>query len=403
MERRLQDLQRQFENSHRLGEVVDVKYENERWFVKMNDGDNKQPSGSGEGDGQTFRSDWLPWQGSSHGTIKSSNPPRKGMKVQMNSPGGQAELAHATPFHYDPNNPSPHGKQDEIVHLVEDADEEKQDGGSSSGGGASSGSGGSSGSGQGGQQQDKWNTWHHYTKNKHHLIITNKQEDNQSGSGSGDAGGGSSTGGGGAGDGASGGESGGEKPKQKSRKLPEIEEDGKEKTLQVKSFYDDQSSQGQGGAAGGGSAGGSSGGSSGSSDSQDKKLTHLLTVGKKKAKVKATEKEINVWMGDKKAQINMTEDKTEVMHGDKKSKIVMTKDDITISYGGDEGKTSWKMSDKKLEIGMGDVKWTLSDKGWRQDSGKVQHNNSPIGDDHVHKNTQPGGGESGAPKDTPEI
>jgi hypothetical protein len=67
LERRLQDIERKFENKERMGQIVDVKFENHRWYVKLNDGDDLQPSGSqsnadpmkGEG---TFKSDWQPWK-----------------------------------------------------------------------------------------------------------------------------------------------------------------------------------------------------------------------------------------------------------------------------------------------------------------------------------------------------
>ena len=53
MERRLQDLQRKFENKERLGKIVDVKFENQRWMVKMNDGEDQGASG-----GERWRRRW---------------------------------------------------------------------------------------------------------------------------------------------------------------------------------------------------------------------------------------------------------------------------------------------------------------------------------------------------------
>jgi hypothetical protein len=386
LERRLQDLERQFQNQTRMGEIVDVKHEGSRWFVKMNDGENKQPSGSGEGDGKTLRSDWLPWRSFSHGTIKSSVPPKKGQKVMMSSPGGMPEMATVIPYHYGPDTPSPHDKQDETVHLYEDEDEEQQQGQQSGSTGSSGGiGGGSSSSQQNGQSQDKWNKWEHETKNKHHLIISKKEQsqdqDGQSGVGNSEAGASSSES-----------SSGQTQRKQKTRKIPEIDEDGKDDTLQVKSFYDDQSSQQQSGGTGGSGSGGSS------DSSQNKNLTHLMTVGKKKAKIKATKDLINVWMGDKKAQVNMTEDKVEMLHSENKSKVVLTKDDITISFGGDSAATKWVMSDKKIQIDIDSVRWTLDTNGWKQEQGRIKHDDKNIGKTHVHTNVQPGGGLSGIPK-----
>src|SRR5882724_8059425 len=159
MERRLQDLERKFQNKERLGKIVDVKYEKNRWYVKMNDGSDQSPSGQssgGGGDQDTFKSDWQPWGSFSHGTIKMSVPPKKGQQVLMRSVGGTPELSTVEPHHYGPDTPSPHGEKDEIVHLIED------DGGDSQGGqsGQSDQSDQSGESGGGG----KWNHWRHQTK-----------------------------------------------------------------------------------------------------------------------------------------------------------------------------------------------------------------------------------------------
>lgn len=231
MERRLQDLERKFENKERIGKIVDVKFDKEkkRWFVKMNDGEDETPSGqssgqSGGSSNETFKSDWLPWQSFSHGSIKMSVPPKKGQHVLMRSPGGLPEMAVAEPYHYGPNTPSPHDKQDEIVKLIEDEEDENQQQSGSGQGGSS----GQSGNGQG-QQQDKFHTWLHETKDTHHLIIQKKKKDQggQSGSGSGSSG--SSNGSGGESSGAS---------KQATRTLPTVEEGGDEATLQVKATKD---------------------------------------------------------------------------------------------------------------------------------------------------------------------
>ncbi|BCM87727.1 phage baseplate assembly protein V [Methylobacterium indicum] len=132
-EKRLQDLERNFQNMSRRGQVTEVKFDKEkkRWYVKMADG---------EGD-DAFKSDWLPWKSMSHGSIRLSVPPRKGQLVEMRSPGGTPEMACCEPWHYNPENPSPHDKEDEIfltVQAPEDKDENKDgDKGSEGGSGAS--------------------------------------------------------------------------------------------------------------------------------------------------------------------------------------------------------------------------------------------------------------------------
>lgn len=129
LERRLQDLERRTENQFRQGEIVDVKFDDEkkRWYVKINDGPDLAPSGGDPlGDEETFKSDWIPWKSFAHGTIKVSMPPRKGMKAAVTSPNGEPELAYGEPYHYDPKNKSPHDKEDEIVLEVEDAEEGDQ-------------------------------------------------------------------------------------------------------------------------------------------------------------------------------------------------------------------------------------------------------------------------------------
>jgi hypothetical protein len=149
IERRLQDIERKFENKERLGKITAVKYENDRWYVKMNDGEDQTPSGSqssadpmnGEG---TFKSDWQPWQSHSHGTIKFSVPPKVGQQALIRSVGGTPELSTVEPHHYGPQAPSPHGKQDETVGLIH----EKED-----------------------QQH-----WQHATKDTNHLIIKTKKQ-----------------------------------------------------------------------------------------------------------------------------------------------------------------------------------------------------------------------------------
>lgn len=123
IERRLQDLEDSFLNMERHGEIVDVKFDNDkkRWFVKINDGEDKTPSGqsNSSGDNHTFKSDWLPWRSFSHGSIRMSMPPKKGMKASFRSPFGKPEMAVAEPSTYGPDHPSPHDKEDEVVMTIQ--------------------------------------------------------------------------------------------------------------------------------------------------------------------------------------------------------------------------------------------------------------------------------------------
>jgi hypothetical protein len=374
IERRLQDIQRQLENKERLGKIVDVKFENQRWYVKLNDGSDDTPSGSqsgagGGGTNDTFKSDWQPWKSFSHGTIKMSVPPKKGQYALMRSVGGQPELSTVEPHHYGPENPSPHDKEHEIVKLIEDDDDDQQGG---QGGGAAGSPGGQSGSQGGGQGEDKWNSWLRETKDTHHLIIR-KKESQSGGSGSPSGGTAAATGGAGVN------QKGGQK-QQKSRKIPEIEEDGDDKTTQIKSTKD----------------------------------YILKTVGKKKSYYRQDNDKIHVRYGeqdkkadilmneekmvhkfaDKKATVTWTENDLTVEFGENKSKMVMTENDVTISQGTN---ASWKMSDGKLEIMMAGVNWILDANGWKQDSGNVVHDMLNIGSSHKHKDVTPGPGLTGVP------
>jgi hypothetical protein len=173
MERRLQDLERKIQGKERLGKIVDVKFEKNRWYVKLNDGQDESPSGSGGKRGDTVKSDWQPWKSFSHGTIKSSVPPKKGQYALLRGVNGMMELATAEPYHYGPENPSPHDKPDEIVHLIEDDENEQQQGGQGGQAGGGSMSAMSEGGGEGGGG-GKYNTWQRITKDLHHLIIQKK-------------------------------------------------------------------------------------------------------------------------------------------------------------------------------------------------------------------------------------
>ncbi|WFU52312.1 hypothetical protein QA639_21640 [Bradyrhizobium pachyrhizi] len=166
----MQDLERKIQGKERLGKIVDVKFEKNRWYVKLNDGQDETPSGSGGKRGDTVKSDWLPWKSFSHGSIKSSVPPKKGQHALLRGVNGMMELGTVEPYHYGPENPSPHDKPDEVVHLVEDEEDQKsgQQGGSTGGAGGASGQSGQQGS------NDKYSTWQRVAKNLHHLIIQKK-------------------------------------------------------------------------------------------------------------------------------------------------------------------------------------------------------------------------------------
>ena len=123
IERRLQNLERAIENAERYGEIVDTKFDQEkkRWYVKINDGEDKTPSGQDGQSGefsQTFKSAWLPWKSFAHGTISASIPPRKGMKAMLRTPAGAPQMATAEPYHFSTENESPHDKEDEIFLKV---------------------------------------------------------------------------------------------------------------------------------------------------------------------------------------------------------------------------------------------------------------------------------------------
>jgi len=112
MERRLQDVERRLENKQRNGQIKEVKFDKEkkRWFVRMEDGEGEEK----------FLSDWRPWKSFSHGAITVSFPPRIGQRVTMHSPNGESEAGVVEPYHYNPDDPSPHDKEDEILIEVHD-------------------------------------------------------------------------------------------------------------------------------------------------------------------------------------------------------------------------------------------------------------------------------------------
>lgn len=383
MERRLQDLERKFQNKERLGKIVDVKFENQRWYVKMNDGQDETPSGSGGqgGSGLTFKSRWVPWKSFSHGTIKMSVPPKKGMQVLMRSVGGAPELATVEPHHYGPDTPSPHGQQDEIVKLIEDEDGDNGQNGQGESGGDDAGDG------------KKWNHWLRETKDTYHLIIRKKDQQEETGQ---DQTAGADSGGGGV-DAMN--QKGGQK-QQKSRKIPEVEEDGDDDTTQVKSTKEYVLK---------------TVGKKKSYYRQDKDKVHIRYGDQdEKADILMNEDSMIAQFKDKKAKVKWTENDLTVQMGeDDHSKMVMTEDDVTITQGGDNattikmtkndctisqgGNTSWKMSNGTLEITVGGTSWTLDAEGWKQTGGQVSHNNLNIGGTHKHMDVMPGGGLTGLP------
>lgn len=186
MERRLQDLETRLANSSRYGVVTDVKFDDDkkRWYAKMQDG---------EGDDTTFKSNWLPWKSFSHGTVGVSQPPRKGQKVTYSAPGGQPELAYVEPHHNDPDNPSPDGKQDEIHRVVETAPD---------------------------KEGDKYEHWKHETDQGYHIVVRKKEQQAQAAAAP-------------AGD-----EKEAEGKAKRTRKMPEIGEEGAEGAVQIKTTKD---------------------------------------------------------------------------------------------------------------------------------------------------------------------
>lgn len=194
-ERRLQDLEYAIQNMHRPGKITAVRFDKKkkRWFVKMEDGKNADSSGSFGYDDHTMKTDWVPWQSFSHGTIKYSVPPRVGMRGALISPNGLPELAYASPHHYSPDSPSPHDKEDEIVRLVEHAKTEGGEGGG----------------------EDKFDHWLRETDNTYHLIIQ-KQKQQQGGQQSDAAGQGS------------------DEKETPSKTIPQVGEDGDDDTVQLK-------------------------------------------------------------------------------------------------------------------------------------------------------------------------
>ncbi|TXM68198.1 phage baseplate assembly protein V [Methylobacterium sp. WL120] len=113
MQRQIQDMERQLQNLDRKGKVTAVKFDKEkkRWYAKMREGE--------EGTKTAFETGWQPWETHANGAVKISNPPRVGQLVKLNSPNGQPELGSLAPYHNDPDNPSPHDKEDEFFMRIE--------------------------------------------------------------------------------------------------------------------------------------------------------------------------------------------------------------------------------------------------------------------------------------------
>jgi phage baseplate assembly protein gpV len=113
IQRQIQDLFAMVFNQRRVGKITEVKFDQEkkRWFAKFQ---------SGKGDeNETFKSDWRPWKSFSNGTIKISLPPRVGQIVALTALGGRPELGILEPYHNDPDNVSPHDKEDELFLRIE--------------------------------------------------------------------------------------------------------------------------------------------------------------------------------------------------------------------------------------------------------------------------------------------
>lgn len=135
IQRQIQDIELAVRNDGRVGKVTEVKFDKEKqaWFARMQQSDGDE----------AYVTDWLPWKSFAHGTIKISIPPRKGQLVELDAPGGSSEQGSLRPAHYDPDNKSPHDKEDEIFLRIE---EPEQSG--SQGGAGTAGATGTTGSGQ---------------------------------------------------------------------------------------------------------------------------------------------------------------------------------------------------------------------------------------------------------------
>lgn len=123
MQRQIQDLMQMIHNMERVGKVSKVKFDEEkkRWFVKFT---------SGEGD-EAINTDWVPWKSFAHASIQASIPPAEGQVVSLRSVGGQMEMAHCEPYHYSPDDKSPHDKENEVkfrFNLPKKKKSEGQDG-----------------------------------------------------------------------------------------------------------------------------------------------------------------------------------------------------------------------------------------------------------------------------------
>lgn len=113
MQRQIQDLENQIKNMTRKGKIFDTKFDKEkkRWYVRLREGE--------EGSKDAFETGWQPWKTFAHGAIKIHIPPKKGQLAMMTSINGQPELSHVEPYHNDPDNPSPHGDEDQVMIRVE--------------------------------------------------------------------------------------------------------------------------------------------------------------------------------------------------------------------------------------------------------------------------------------------
>lgn len=114
-ERRLQNLERASQSKFRIGRVKEVRFAKRRWFVRMEQTTAQGGGGGGQqNDDQILLTDWVPWRSFSHGSIQFSVPPRVNQTVAINSPNGYPEMSYCEPYHYDPDHPSPHDKENEV-------------------------------------------------------------------------------------------------------------------------------------------------------------------------------------------------------------------------------------------------------------------------------------------------
>lgn len=136
-DRRLKDMETQRDLCFRNGTILDTKFENNRWYVKMADDVTVASDGTGSlttqgqpNDGSApdqspnLQTDWLPWQSSSNDAISWVVPPRVGQRVTLHAPYGRQDMGHIVPYHTGPTNPLPSGNPDEVRLQIKPHDQQ---------------------------------------------------------------------------------------------------------------------------------------------------------------------------------------------------------------------------------------------------------------------------------------